>query len=244
MMRRAFQWTQASALVEVNQLSKKSLMPWTNYRNIAERFGGHVDAEFVKSSGHLSSAGATAELVVRCDAWWPRYVSAAQRGEDWRFSSFEAGQCEVTIRAIQPWAFRLSARQRVEEWSFEEAHPLLWDFADRPTVYANAPFDREAFFDGLMALALPNVSEADLRNYVLLPDPGRAPLGLTMPAQLHEPVLTVFRRLSVPVFSPGSPRAPKPAVVLLVDDDDYIIAEDFEVDVPEFHQESFTGGRR
>jgi hypothetical protein len=88
-----------------------------------------------------------------------------------------------------------------------------------------------------MGLALPNVSEGDLRSYIHLPDPGKAPMGLTMPAQLYEPVLAVFRRLGVPVFSPGSPRAPDPAVVFLFDDDDYIIAEDFEVDVPEFIHE-------
>lgn len=112
------------------------------------------------------------------------------------------------------------------DWRFEEGHPLLWDFAEQSTVFVNAPFDRGAFFDGLMTLALPNLCEGDLRSYIHLPDPSKAPMGLTMPVQLHEPVLTVFRRLSVPVFSPDSPRTPDPAVVFLIDDDDYIIADD------------------
>ena len=209
-------------------------MAWTNYRNVADRFG-HIDAEFVKSAALFSSAGGTAELVVRFYPWWehPQYVSAVQRGEDWGFSSYEGGKREVTVRAVQPWAFRLSPKREVVDWRFEEDHPLLWDFAEQSTVFVNAPFDPGAFWDGLMGLSLPNVSEGDLRNYVQLPDPGMAPMGLTMPAQLHEPVLTVFRRLGIPVFSPGSPRAPEPAIVFLFDDD-YIIAEDFEVDVPEF----------
>jgi hypothetical protein len=210
-------------------------MAWTNYRNIVERFS-HIDAEFVKSSGVFSSDGGTAELVVRFYPWWehPQYVSAVQRGEDWGFSSYEAGTREVTVRAIHPWAFRLSPRQEVVDWRFEEVHPMLWDFAERSTVFANAPFDRTAFFDGLAELALPNVSEGDFRRHIHLQDPSNAPLGLTMPAQLYEPVLTVFRRLAVPVFSPRSPKAPKPAVVFLIAEDDYIIAENFEVDVPEF----------
>ena len=213
-------------------------MAWTNYRNIVGRFG-HIDAEFVKSSGELSSDRRTAELVVRFYPWWehPQYVSAVQRGEDWGFSSYEAGKRDVTVRAIQPWAFRLSPRQLVEDWGFEEHHPLLWSFAEQSTVFANGPFDRGAFFDCLMGLALPNVSETDLRNYVQVPDPSKAPMGLTMPAQLHEPVMTAFRRLGVPVFSPGSPKTPDPAVVFLIEDDDYIIAEDFEVDVPAFTHE-------
>jgi hypothetical protein len=214
-------------------------MAWTDFRNVVERFG-HIDAEFVRSSGELSSDGGTAELVVRFYPWWehPLYVSAVERGQDWGFTSFvAAGKRDVTVRAIRPWAFRLSPRQEVVDWRFEDAHPLLWDFAERSTVFANAPFDRDVFVDGLMGLALPNVSEADLRNYVQLSDPNKAPMGLTMPAQLHEPVMSVFRRLGVPVFSPGSPNTPAPAVVFLIDDDDYIIAEDFEVDVPEFVHE-------
>ena len=212
-------------------------MPWTNFRNIVERFA-HIDAEFVKSACLLSHGGGTAEVVVRFYPWWehPQLQSAEARGEQWGFSSFEAGKREVTVRAIQPSAIRLSPRQEVEEWSFEENHPLLWDFADESTIYVNAPFDRAALFEGLMGL-VPNVSEGEVRNYIHVPDPSRAPIGLKLPAQLHDPVLTVFRRLGVPVFSPHSPRIPDPAVVFLIDDVDYIIAADFEVDVPEFIHE-------
>src|SRR5262245_59906905 len=98
-------------------------MAWTNYRNIVRRFG-HVDAEFVESSGHLSSDGGTAELVVRFYPWWehPAYVSALRRNEDWGFASFEAGKREVTVRAVRPWAFRFSPRQEVMEWRFAEDH--------------------------------------------------------------------------------------------------------------------------
>jgi hypothetical protein len=55
-----------------------------------------------------------------------------------------------------------------------------------------------------------------------------------MPAQLHQPLLTVLSRLDVPVFSPGPPATPKAAVVFLFGEGDYIVADDFEVDVPPF----------
>ena len=93
------------------------------------------------------------------------------------------------------------------DWRFEEQHPLLWDLAERSTVYANAPFDRHALIGGLMALELPNVSEHDLISHLDIPPTGTAPLGITLPAQLHDPVLTVFRQLGVPVLSAGSPRS-------------------------------------
>jgi hypothetical protein len=123
-------------------------MAWTNYRNVVDRFG-QIDAEFVKSAGLLSSDGRTAELVVRFYPWWehPQYLSAREHGEDWGFSSYEAGKREVTVRAIQPWALRLSPRQEVVDGRFEEDHPLLWDFAEQSTVFVNAFFDRGAFFN-------------------------------------------------------------------------------------------------
>jgi hypothetical protein len=214
-------------------------MAWTNYRTIVERFS-HIDAEFVNATTALSPEGGTATLVVRFYPWWehPSYVAARDRGDTWSFSSYESGKRDVSVRAIEPWAFRLSPRQEVVDWRFEEHHPLLWDFADRETVYANAPFDRQAFFDHLITLELPNVSESHLLNHIDMPSTNKAPLGIVFPAQLHEPVMTVFRNLEIPVFSPGRPRQPAAAVVFLIDDDDYIIARDFEVDVPEFSHDS------
>jgi hypothetical protein len=132
---------------------------------------------------------------------------------------------------------RLSPRREIRDWRFEEQHPLLGDLAQRSTVYANTPFDRHALLGGLMALELPNVSEHDLISHLDIPPSDTAPLGMTLPAQLHDPVLTVFRQLGVPVLSAGAPGSSASAVVFLIDDDDYIIARDFEVDVPDFVHE-------
>lgn len=213
-------------------------MAWTNYRNVVDRFS-HIDAEFVKSMSRCSSDAATAELVVRFDPWWehPQYLSAVRRGERWGFSSHEAGKREVTVRAIRPWACRLSIRTEVIEWRFVQEHPLLWDYAGQSTIFVNAPFDRSVLFERLMTLAPPNVTYADLIAHVSLPATSTAPMGLMVSDRLHEAVLTVFDQLGVPTFSSSTPGPTTPGVVFLIDEDDYIIADDFEVDVPEFiHQ--------
>jgi hypothetical protein len=206
-----------------------------NYRATLERFG-HIDAQFVRASASFTSANGTAEVVVRFYPWWehPQYVAARDRGDNWGFSSYEPGMREVTISAVRPFAARLSRRQEVIEWNFAESHPLLWNYSEQSTVYINGPFDPEELLDGLVALRLPQASREDLLPYVYARNRRASSQALTVPAQLHEPVLRVFEKLKVPVFAPRTPSVPRPATVFVLDEGDYIIADDFEVDVPEF----------
>ena len=69
-------------------------------------------------------------------------------------------------------------------------------------------------------------------------EPRPVPHAMIVPAQLHGPVLQVLETLGVPTFAPDPPSSPKAGVVFLLDDSDYIIADDFEVDIPEFTHDS------
>ena len=111
---------------------------------------------------------------------------------------------------------------------------MLWDVTGSGTLYVNGPFERPDFVKGLMALGLPNVSEADLLNRIDLSATDQSPFGVEVPLQLMESAVSVFSRLGVPVFRPDLFYVPPPAILFLLDSDDYIIARDFEVDVPEF----------
>jgi hypothetical protein len=213
-------------------------MELMNYRVTLERFG-HIDAEFVRASASFTPEGGSAEVVVRFYPWWehPLYLAARDRGANWGFSSYEPGMREVTVKAIRPFAARLASRQEVIDWNFTESHPLLWDYSEQSTIYINAPFDPEELLDGLLAMQLPFVSRGDLQTYIFALDRRASSQGLTVPSQLHEPVLKVLGRLRVPVFSPRTPNAPEPATVFLLDEGDYVIADDFEVEVPEFEHD-------
>jgi hypothetical protein len=206
-----------------------------NYRATLERFG-HIDAEFVRASASFAPDGGTAEVVVRFYPWWehPLYVAARERGDNWGFSSYAPGMREVTVNAVRPFAARLASRQNVIDWNFAESHPLLWSYSEQCTVYVNAPFEPEELLSGLLALRLPYVSREDLQSYIYARDRRATSQGLSVPSQLHEPLLKVLGQLKVPVFSPRTPNAPEPATVFLLDEGDYIIADDFEVEVPEF----------
>jgi hypothetical protein len=222
----------AAERVIVSQTTAMELM---NYRATLERFG-HIDAEFVRASASFTAEGGTAEVVVRFYPWLehPLYVAARDRGDNWGFPSYEPGMREVTVKAVRPFAARLASRQEVIEWSFAESHPLLWGYSEQSTIYVNGPFDPEKLLDGLLAMQLPHVSREDLLTYVYARDRRPVSQGLTVPSQLHKPVLKVLERLEVPIFAPRTPTTPGPATVFLLDDGDYIIADDFEVEVPEF----------
>jgi hypothetical protein len=62
-------------------------------------------------------------------------------------------------------------------------------------------------------------------------------MGLTMPAQLHGARLDRVPPTGRSGVQSGLTEDPGPGRRLLIDDDEYIIAEDFEVDVPEFVHE-------
>jgi hypothetical protein len=209
-------------------------MAWTNYRTIVDRFN-HIDAKFVRASSTLSPAGGSAEVIVSLYPWWehPRYLNAIDRGEPWGFSGYESGKREVRVRGGRAAGCPSVTETGGRRVAIEEQHPLLWDVTGSGTLYVNGPFKRQDFLKGLMALGLPNVSEADL-NRIDLPATDKAPFGVEVPLQLMDSVVSVFSRLGVPVFRPDHFNVPPPAILFLLDGDDYIIARDFEVDVPEF----------
>ena len=209
-------------------------MPWVNYRDTVKRFG-HIDAEFVRSSTALTSEGGIAEVVVRFYPWWehPLYLAARERGEPWGFSSCEEGVREVTVRAIRPSVVRVSQRQSVTDWGFTDSHPVLWELGLPATIYVNAAFDSDRLLDHLLEMQLPYVSWEDLLPYV---DPRikGVPRAVTVPAQLYQPFVEAFECLDVPVFAPKPHGSVPRASVFLMDGEDYVVADDFEVFVPEF----------
>ena len=99
------------------------------------------------------------------------------------------------------------------DWAFSETHPLLWEFSDDFVLYVNRSFD---------------VPE--------LIDPARAPLrssGIRIPAQLYDPTVSCLTQMNVAVLPDERPTVPK-LTAFVLDEEDYIVAEDFVLEVPDF----------
>ena len=213
-------------------------MAWVNYRDVQDRFG-HIDAEFVGSHVTLSPQGGEASVTVRFYPWWehPAYLAARQSKSSWGFTEgAEAGRQNVTVKAVVPYAACVSQRQEITDWEFSEEHPLLWDFAEQITVYVNGAFDVLELTERLLGRQLPFVTRSDLQRYL---DPAWRPVssrGILVPAQLYTSLVENLDEMNVAVLHRETPTIPK-MTVFLIDGEDYIVAQDFLLDVPTFKHE-------
>jgi hypothetical protein len=92
--------------------------------------------------------------------------------------------------------------------------------------------------DRLVAREMPFVERRDLLPYL---DPGSLPVAsraVSLPSQLQGPVLEELTAMNVPTFVPPpcAEAGPEP-ILFLMDEQNYVVAEDFMVDVPQFNHE-------
>jgi len=210
-------------------------MAWTRFADIQSRFT-HIDAEFVSAEVRHERGLREVSLTVRFYPWWehPSYIAARQAGQPWGFTDSVDGARDVTVRAVHPVAVKLSNHISAIDWALSADHPVLWGFDRDSTIYLNAPVVMCDLIDGLMARNMPFVSRRDLQRYL---DPSAKPVpsrAVVIPAALHGPVVEELARMEVPAFVPHPPQPRPELLILLFDGEDYVVAGDFLIDVPEF----------
>ena len=213
-------------------------MAWINYREIQDRFG-HIDAEFVRSDVSVSPRASHASVTVRFYPWWehPGYLHARDAGTPWGFTdAIEAGRRNVTVKAVVPYAARISQRVEVTDWVFSEEHSLLWDFAPQATLYVNGEFDVLELTERVLDRHGPLVTRRDLERYFDRTWRPVASRGIVIPAQLHATTVDTLTQMNVTVLPGEAPSIPR-LTVFMLDERDYIVAEDFAVDVPDFEHD-------
>jgi len=141
------------------------------------------------------------------------------------------------VKAIGPVAVNLAPDSMVIDWEFSTEHPRLWELCEHAVIYINGPFDVRELTDRLVARKMPFVQRAHLFRYL---DPEWSPVasrGVSLPTQLQGPVLEELAAMEVPVFVPRAGGNPPELVLFLLDGREYVVAQDFLVDVPEFIHE-------
>lgn len=202
--------------------------------DVVARFG-LIDAEFV--SNDCLPGAAVGKYVVRFYPYWehPTYLHAMELGRTWSVPGRDEGAELVTVYAHGVEEVLLRKRSRVLEWSQPSKHPSLLRFENRAEIVCETePNPRELLrrlrmrlrdeFDDQLLLAASGYGR-DLTEPVSL---GEFPRSLYLP--IREELVSLGVELRDTAVPPASSIPP----ILLLDGQDYIIAERFEVEVPEF----------
>ncbi len=215
-------------------------MARVSWREITQRFS-HIDARAVRCQLGLPSHDSF--FTVAFYPWWehPLYLKAREEGIKWSFSASPEGEAEVTVYPQNTRQFHISELGSVTEWVFTQQHPLLWQYEEQGKITCNSPLTLEQWIK-IAALTQENLMghgrHADVAGYALKQvyqwgHTGSFWLG-SFPYSLFQALLPVLDANGVRYFLPNAPKLTSVPVLFLIDGEDYIVADDFEVDVPEF----------
>ena len=212
-----------------------------NYREVTDRFT-HIDARFVACE--IGLPGNDGFFTVDLYPWWehPLYLEARSEGARWGFDDTCAGYRPVTVYPQSVYQFRLSRTTEVTDWDFTQEHPLLWQYEDAGQIICESPVSLEQWArlsDSVRGKLLGYNHSAELAEYVSLQTihqwgrTGSFSLG-HFPRTLFRAIREVLEEQEVQYFAGADPEPVELPVLFLIDGGDYVIAQDFEVDVPEF----------
>ncbi len=208
-------------------------MALVNFRDVADRFG-HVDGEFVACSLGFPEDGPNYKL--RFYPWWehPLYLEALDINGPWAFADHEEGVREVTIYPRGLVAFAMSRCPEVSDCWFAETGPFLWSYEPEGQIFVNESVKLDELVSAVGKRL--NVTTSDLRRIIEVP-PGSSeepPFSLRLPRSVLAAAMETLEDLGVGFHKAHVPDVEALPVAFVIDDDNWIIADDFEVDFPNF----------
>lgn len=218
-----------------------------NYRDVEDRLG-HIDGRFVEARIHLlgrsdgeDEADESFFTIEYYPVWeHPKVAEAIKAGASWRFV-MEPDRGQMTIYPLGIREVRLSARPDCIDVWFTQNDPHLWSYEEKATLFCAGAFPFDLWLPVVREIAHEigrPATVSDVMRY-LSPGPierwgarGSFALG-HFPTTLFHAARRVLAKHGIPTFAPHEPQE-KPLPVLFALGGDYIIADDFEVDMPEF----------
>lgn len=181
---------------------------------------------------------------VGCEIGLPRRDGFFTVSFDWWGGAnvLDAEDIEVTIYARTVRDVSLSGDLevgRIESWDFTQRHPLLWEYEWLGSIVCLSPLTPQ-LWQQIAVLAQEaltgydrevNVAEYAVRQVDQWGQTGSFALG-RFPLPLYQVLLPILDAQGIRCFLPNDPKPTPLPVLFLIDDEDYIIADDFEVDVP------------
>lgn len=204
-----------------------------NFRDVQDRFQ-HIDATCVRTSIVLGD-GDESRLVVSLYPWWehPKFLDAVAKNQPWGFSGFV--EKEVTVIPINVRQCMMSTSREMTDWEWTESHPALWAYEEQGQVFVNTSYDHEKMILAVKARVDPPTSWEALTRYLPPVREYAPPFSLgRFPYSLYGPVVDALAEQGAGYFTPSKPKPRETPVALVIDGVDVLVADDFELDVPDF----------
>jgi len=204
-----------------------------NFRNVANRLG-HVDGEFVGCS--LGFPENEPYFKLRFYPWWehPLYLQARDNDTPWAFADYEEGVREMAIYPRGLVAFAMSQSPDVTDCWFAESGPFLWPYEPNGQIFVNETVSPNELVNAVSKRL--DVAVSDLRRIVQVPSGWgeKPPYSLELPQSVLAAAIEALEGLGVGFYKPHVPDVETLPVAFVIDDNNWIVAEDFQVDFPDF----------
>ncbi len=149
--------------------------------------------------------------------------------------------CPIDIQEVS-----ISRTSEVTEWAFTKEDPVLWPYEDAGQIFANEPIAPSVWLDIVQSALrrLPRGPALDrchswlaLDQVLRFGNSSSFSLG-SFPRPLFVAIRNVLENLGIGHFIERVPEPVDLPVALVMDDGDFIVARDFELEVPEFSHSS------
>ena len=211
--------------------------------------------KFEKWLKTLENYGFRAKLRFRCES---RTARAQVEVEAYPFDSVDLYDPEptqlppldFTIHAIDPkWLETrfdgLDILTIDDPITFRTEVPALWSYESRAEIFCNSPVNFETLFRNVARRMHGFATREDIFRYLDPLKQRKSPFWLGgFPASLFRHVRDELQEMNVAIFIPAEPKVVEMPVLLEIGDVLSIIAQDFEIDIPEFETFDAWFGKR
>jgi hypothetical protein len=174
---------------------------------------------------------------VRLAPWWehPTYVAARRKRYPLAYRTTGDMSQLVTMFPIGLHRFQLGGSRQLFRWTFVQSGPSMWPYEPPGQIFVNAPVAADTLVDAVARRL--TVSRAALASMYATASTwaSKASYALNLPGTVHAATVAALDELGVDHLVGQRPRPPgRLPVILRLDGTDEIIANDFEMDVPDF----------
>lgn len=179
-------------------------------------------------------------------AWWehPKYIEALEKNKKWAFSLEDDSSKEMVIYPKDIMEFKVTSQEEVIDIDFPDSHPALWKYQDQGTIFINSKIEWENIVAGIKEHLNQYFQWKDIYGVLDPRSTHTPPYAVTqIPAEIFERVVNNLEINQVKYHISHKPAIPTIAKIFVINGEDYIIAKDFDIVVPDFEHRAawYTG---